>query len=194
MTGDLNSYQNGWADIERPSTFGPLRDQKHREYEEKFGAGNWRIVWRIGNIYVDRLGVYSLCEDAYFRFLEQHPPILEQLISEGCDVYDDNPSNVNSGLDYTMQETNMTHLQDIAIRRSVVRMGLWFKGPKLIQIRSDSLVHPLSKVLSPGYVPFHRPDLIFDPPLTGWWMPNTIECFYQSNKFLQRRVVGSPQM
>ncbi|MDD5746935.1 MAG: hypothetical protein PHO30_06725, partial [Candidatus Omnitrophica bacterium] len=36
--------------------------------------------------------------------------------------------------------------------------------------------------LNPGYVPFHRPELIIQPQLAGWWKPYSIEGFYQSAK------------
>jgi len=178
----------GWRTVERPGYQGKLRDTCFQEWDETFGKGNWRMVWKIRNQYVGRLGAYLLYEDAYFLFLQEHPDVLKQLITEARDVYDDEPSNVNSGLDYMKQETKRTHLQDIAIRRSLVRMGLWFKGTELIRIRQEMGPHPLSMILGPGKIPFHRPDLIEKPELLGWWDPGTVEAFYQSGKVLQVRT------
>lgn len=76
-------------------------------------------------------------------------------------------------------------MQDIVIKRSLVRMGLWFQGSEPIRIRQSLDEHPLSTILSPGRVPFHRPDLIEKPELKRWWDPQTIESFYQSNRYLQ---------
>jgi len=176
-----------WETLERPSYLGKKRDQKYAEWNALYGAGNWRICWKIGENFVDFLGVCALYEDGYFEFLRENPEFLYELIGETSDVYDDSPSNVNSYLDYIVQETERTHIQDIAIRRSLVRMGLWFKGNQLIQIRHSQGTHRLSMILSPGKVPFHKPNLIVEPELTGWWDKGSVESFYQSNKFLQRK-------
>ncbi len=174
-----------WTTVERPGYLGKHRDEKIKEWNEKYGADNWRLAWKIGKVFVDQFGAYALYEDAYFEFLKNHPIILHELVCGASNVYDDKPSNVNSGFDYNRQETSRTHLQDIAIRRSLVRLRRWFKGNQLIQIRQDKGMHPLSIILSPGKVPFHKPELIEKPELEGWWNLETIESFYQSNKFLQ---------
>ncbi len=176
-----------WATVGRPGYLGRHREEKYRKWEEKYGKGNWRLVWRAGETFVDFFGVCALYEDAYFEFLRNNPDILKQLIAEASNVYDDETSNIESGFDYTKQETPRTHIQDIAIRRSVIRMGLWFRGGELIRIRQEKGIHPLSIILSPGRVPFHRQDLIEKPELERWWYVGTIESFYQSNKFLQAK-------
>ena len=81
-------------------------------------------------------------------------------------------------------------IQDIAIRRCVLRRGVWFRGDKLIRIRQEKGDHQLSIILSPGRVPFHRADLIVKPEIEGWWEPGTIEAFYQSNRMLQKVIWG----
>jgi hypothetical protein len=131
--------------------------------------------------------VVMLYEDAYLAHLQANQDQLLILVNGACDVYDDAPSNVTSGLDYQAQETSRTHLQDIAIRRCLVRLGHWFQGSELIRIRDDQGDHPLSLKLSPGRVLFHRPDLIILPELIGWWESGSVESFYQSNKQLQVR-------
>ncbi|MFC1731984.1 hypothetical protein ACFL6I_16820 [candidate division KSB1 bacterium] len=40
------------------------------------------------------------------------------------EVYDIHPSNVESGLDYSNQECDATHLQDISVRRALTRIKL----------------------------------------------------------------------
>ena len=176
---------NGWVALERPGYFGRYRNDRYRNWDEKYGAGNWRIVWLAGESYVDFLGVCALYEDAYFVFLKSDILVLKNLIDSAIEVYDDAPSNVESGLDYKKQETERTHIQDIAIRRSLIRMGRWFKGTELIRIRQEKGTHKLSVTLSPGRVRFHLPELIVKPQITGWWDNNSIESFYQSNKHLQ---------
>jgi hypothetical protein len=184
----------GWVNEARPGYFGREREQRRQEYDAQYGVGRWRIVWQIG----ERVGgfgeVVMLYEDAYVLYLTQRIDLLDQLIAEAAEVYDDAPSNVASGLDYTAQETAQTHLQDIAIRRSLVRLGRVFRGSRLIQIRGAAAtppVHPLSLELFPARVPFHRLDWICRPYMEGWWTregsATSVEGFYQSNKLLQVR-------
>lgn len=176
-----------WVTIERPHYLGKHRNEIFKEWDEEYGKGNWRLVWKVGEILVDFLGVCALYEDAYFEFLRSRSKILKQLILEASNVYDDEPSNVESGFDYTKQETRLTHIQDIAIRRSLIRLGLWFRGKELIRVRQEKGTHPLSITLSPGRVPFHRKDLILQPEIEGWWYGETVESFYQSNRLFQVR-------
>ncbi len=164
---------------------GSKRDEKYRLWDQSYGPGNWHLIWKFGRCNLDFIQACQIYEDAYFIFLKNNRLILKDLVSSASDVYDDHPSNVHSGLDYTIQETVHTHLQDIAIRRSLFRLGTVFEGQELIQIRDSRGTHPLSLTLSPGRVPFHQPELIIQPELTGWWQLGSVESFYQSNRFLQ---------
>lgn len=190
--GAAAEAQDTWTTIERPSQFGKDRDKRYREFDEKYGKGNWRLVWEVGGHAIDRDGIVMLYEDAYYFFLKAHPEILDRLLADARDVYDDAPTNVTSGLDYDKQETDRTHLQDISLRRVAIRFGRWFTGKDLVQIRDTQGSHPLSVTLSPGQVPFHMPELIKQPEATGWWKPGTVECFYQSNRVLQVKKAAKP--
>lgn len=178
-----------WKTVEdnqgRPGYLGKHRAEKYAQWDSQFGVGNWRLVWKWGSRYLDFVQACMVYEESYYQYLKNNPSILEELLLVAYDVYDDAVSNVNSGLDYTKQETDRTHIQDISIRRVVCRLGRKFGGDKLIRIRHDRGEHPLSMTLSPGKVPFHRPDRIIEPWLTGWWGAGTVECFYQSNRVLQ---------
>lgn len=174
-----------WKMVGRPGYLGKERDERYAQWDRAYGVGVWRLVWKFGEVVTDFTGACAIYEDAYHCFLERNLRIRRRLIKEARDIYDDAPSNVDSCLDYTKQETARTHVQDIAIRRSLVRMGLRFQGSNLIQIRDKLGDHPLSLVLSPGRVPFHRCDLIEQPELQGWWRPASVEAFYQSNRYLQ---------
>ena len=179
---------DNWQTVERPGYFGKHRDERYREFDESYGEGNWRIAWKFGGITLSSLiEVCMFYEDSYYWFLYRHQEVLVELIGVASDVYDDDPSNMGSGYDYSIQETSRTHLQDIAIRRSVLRLGRRFVGPEPIQIRDKLGEHPLSLTLSPGRVPFHMPKIIVTPELEGWWEPGSVESFYQSNKVLQVR-------
>ena|SRR3989338_673364 len=174
-----------WITVGRPGYLGGTRDLKHAEWSAHFGPWQWRLVWKIGGVFHGKEAVYALYEDAYFELLKNSSAVRDLLVREAENVYDDSPTNVDSGLNYFIQETKRAHIQDIAIRRSLVRLGLWFQGDKLIQIRDSEGAHTLSKILSPGRLYFHRPDLIEQPELAGWWYSLSVEAFYQSNKFLQ---------
>lgn len=178
-----------WNNVERPGYLGKHRDEKFKKWDAKYGKGNWRLGWEFGEAQLDFLGACRVYEDAYFEFLKNRPGVLEQLLNEARDIYDDELSNVDSGLDYTKQETARTHIQDIAIRNCLARMGLRFKGKELIRIRQEKGNHPLSMTLSPGWVPFHKPLLIALPSMAPKWAdPDSVEDFYQSNRYLQVRT------
>jgi hypothetical protein len=184
---DSPSVQIDWRTISRPGYFGRHREAHQGAFDELYGVGRWRLAWRFGELYIDRAAMSLIYEDAYYTYLFAHQDVLNQLCAEGRDVYDDAITNTASGLDYSAQETERTHVQDIAIRRAMVRLGRSFSGTELIQIRHSDGTHPLSLTLSPGKVPFHRPELICQPQLDGWWDDGSVESFYQSNKYLQAR-------
>lgn len=177
--------QHQWQNIRRPGYLGKQRDQMQQDWDELYGVGNWQLAWQCGTECITLAAALSIYEDGYFEFFTQNPGILIELVQTASDVYDDAPSNVSSGLDYSHQETSLNHWHDIAIRRAVLRHGMWFAGATLAHIRHEQSKHPLSMVLSPGQVPFHKPSLILQPELTRWWWDTgSIESFYQSNKVL----------
>lgn len=178
-----------WQTVEaQPGFFGARRNARFEEYNQRFGQGNWRVSWQIGEQIVGFLGACALYEDGYLEFLKSQPTILEQLLAEASEVYDNDPSNLESGLDYNHQESHLTHLQDISLRRCVLRLGRNFQGSQPLQIRGSKGIHPLSQILCPGNVPFHLPHLIRNPELVGWWKPQSIEGFYQSNKIIEALI------
>jgi hypothetical protein len=99
------------------------------------------------------------------------------------DVWDSSESDIESGLDYTIQKGKATHIQDIAIRNVASIRGFEFKGNDLIQIRSHKTYW--GEQFSPGKIRLHLPSLIISPREAGWWDINSVEDFYQSNKVLQ---------
>ena len=177
-----------WQTVGRPGYLGKKRDETYAKWDREYGKGNWRLVWLVDGAVLNFLDVCLLYEFAYLVFLNNHPEIVEQLTSEAREIYDDEESNVASGMDYTKQETTRTHIQDIAIRRCLSYLGVWFRGKQLIRIRQEKGNHPLSITLSPGNVPFNHPEWIAKPELVGWWKRGSVEAFYQSNRFLQVKI------
>lgn len=176
-----------WKPAGRPGSFGSKRDEQFKEWDEKYGKGKCKIGYKVGDRFLDFPEACKIYEDAYYEFLLANAGIAKLLIKEASNVYDDEETNVDSGFDYSIQETARTHIQDIAIRNSLKRMGTWFEGNNLIQIRHLLGDHPLSLLLSPGAVPFHKPELM-EPPLETakklWYKKNSVEDWYQRAKYL----------
>lgn len=179
-----------WKPIKRPGAFGSKRDDVFKELDEQYGKGNWKIAYKVGDEFLDFEAACKIYEDAYYEFLSSNAGITNLLIDSACNVYDDEETNVDSGFDYSRQETKRTHIQDIAIRNALKRMGVWFKGNELIRIRHVAGNHPLSLLLSPGAVPFHKAELI-EPPIESdkklWYMEKSVEDWYQRAKYIMIR-------
>jgi hypothetical protein len=173
-----------WKDSERPGQFGKSRNQKIFDYNMKYAPGNWKLAWKWQNDFIEHDLVLQIYEDAYYLDSFNREERWFQLINNACNVYDNVLEDVESGLSYEMQKYSSTHLQDIAIRRVLFRRGLEFKGQELIQIKGKNKDW---KDFSPGFVKFHLPEFIEQPPITSWWMKDSIEDFYQSNKHLMIR-------
>ena len=177
-----------WITVERPGYFGKKRDELCVSWKQKFGEGNWRISHQWGDLIIPREIGIQIYEDGYYEHFNSNPENLEWLISTASDVYDTAPTNVQAGFDYANQETPNNHIHDVAIRRSVLRNGAWFRGDHLMHVRwKDSEGFRLN----PGVVSFHLPEMIVQGEINDyggkgiWWRPNTIEDFYQRNKILQ---------
>ena len=161
--------------------FGSKRQLIIEQYNQRFGSENWTTAHLIRGEIKPTDKAIELYEEGYFEFLRTHPTTLEWLVNTASDVYDISPTNVASGFDYKVQECNGIHLQDIAIRRVLRKIGREFKGNRLVQIRGSETE---GYVLNPGKVPFHLPDLILSNDNQNWWSKGSIEEFYQNNKAL----------
>jgi PTH2 family peptidyl-tRNA hydrolase len=172
---------NDWAILGRPGFVGKQKKQKSKELLTKFGEGNWKIAHLLKDTLLSREDALIHFENSYQKFFEDNPEILEWLLQTAKDIYDNQESNIDSGIDYSIQETEDVHLHDIAIRRVLQKMGKEFQGDLLLQIRGQNSD---GYILSPGQVPFYAPKLILKKQLKGFWMKNSIESFWQSNKVL----------
>jgi PTH2 family peptidyl-tRNA hydrolase len=170
-----------WIILGRPGYAGKKKKLRRKELQEKFGEGNWTFTHLVNDKLHSREEALELYETSYYQFFKNNPEILEWLVTYASDVYDTAPSNIESGFDYSIQETDAVHLHDIAIRRSLRKLEKKFQGEVLLEIRGEDSG---GYILSPSQVPFHQPDLILKPHLKGWWGKNSIESFWQSNKVL----------
>lgn len=183
--------------IERPGYFGTNRDEIHARYDEQFGENNWRIAWQWGNKIIRKSEALQIYEDGYYEFFKLNNNVLEWLVATASDVYDTAPSNIEAEFSYEVQETINNHIHDVAIRRAVLRNGVWFKGDHLVHVRPEKE----GEKLGPHLIPFHLPKMIYrgeikykgedrdfstNPP---WWIKmgieDSVEQFYQQNKVLQ---------
>ena len=199
-TKDLETITNAWARIfNKLSYIGYKKAEIYREFNEQFGEGDWEPAHFFDGEVVSREQGYLVYEEAYYEFLKNNPKIREKLVATASEVYDIAPSNVESGLDYSIQECDATHLQDISIRRALIRLRLEeqgalydsqdlpnisvFEGDHLVQVR-DHTTEGYKIGLNPGQIPFHKPELILDTNQKGWWNPESVEGWYQRNKVL----------
>jgi hypothetical protein len=178
-----------WITIERPGYFGKKRDEVYAGWDEKYGKGNWQLMWAWGKFILPKLEAYQIYEDSYYEFFKREPGKLEWLINTASDIYDTAPSNVEAPFNYEHQETPSTHLHDVSIRRSLRRLGVWFKGDHLMQVR---WIGSEGFDINPGVIPFHRPEKIYRGEIkdyTGgksfWWKEGSLEDWYQKAKVLQ---------
>lgn len=176
-----------WLNDHRPGYFGRKRDAKVAALNATLGEGKWRLAWVLPNSefsYTFQQACQALYEESYFKHLEHRPEDLDFICSFG-ECIDNAPSNVRSGCDYTVQESYSTHIQDIAIRNVLRRLGREFTGPegKVLVIRS---VDSEGFKFGPGNVPFMDPSLIIQPSLCPKWAYDcSVEDFWQSNKYVQ---------
>jgi len=175
-----NIIDNWIAIIGERGYVGSRGKQVKEELDERFGEDNWsKAHYFDGELFSKREAI-EIYENAYFEFLRDNTDVLEWLVNTASEVYDIAPSNIDSGLDYSIQECKANHFQDISIRRSLIRLGKEFKGDHLIQIRGHQSE---GYTLNPGQVPFHKPELML-PGKDSWWKRDSIEAFYQNNKVL----------
>jgi hypothetical protein len=181
-----------WQPIDNNST-GYLGKQRNEEWTKRdalYGQGDWEMGWLVEGKYLQYPEVCQLYGDAYYRYFQMRPELLDYLVEIASDVYDYDPIDIGAGLDFSKRGDVVTHIQDTAIRRCVKRFSRQFKGDKLLQIRDRAGEHPLSIALSPGQVPFHKPELLSRPDnlatitQEAWWLPGSVEDFYQRAKRL----------
>ncbi|GEM_PF-475940 len=170
-----------WHRIGRPKAIGSRKEEVVKNCDTLYGKDNWRWVWNHDGQSLDLQQVLALYEQAYTRYFNQHPEELQWIAENFANVYDNHPSNVHSGIDYTIQEFGGHHFQDIAIRRVMAKQGLRFRGTGLLEIRMKAP----GKQWSPGEIPFHAPDSIHQPELVGWWKQGSLESWYQSARYLE---------
>jgi hypothetical protein len=195
--------------VERPGFFGRRKNEKIAALNKKYGEGKWELRHvmpfdplpgttepvipspvTLEETYDFMRACKELYEESYFKFLTANPDKVA-LICAFYEVFDNADTNVFSGTDYTKQEAFSTHIQDIAIRNVLARLGRKFSplpSSGLLQVRGpDSVGYQLG--LNPGQVPFFAPGMITQPSLAPLWaMKGSVEDLWQSNKWVLRKL------
>lgn len=181
-TSDLK-LENHLVILNQLSYAGFKRPQIERNLDKTFGKENWQEAHFIDGNVITKQKAYKIYEESYYEFLKSRPDVLEWLVNTASEVYDIQPSNIESGCDYNKQECTAVHLQDIAVRNVLKRLDRKFKGDHPVQIRGHKTE---GYVLNPGQVPFHEPDKILSSGNNQkkWWRKDSVEEWYQSSKAL----------
>ena len=176
--------KHDWRAIERIGYLGKKRDIVVHGLNQKYGQDRWTFAWRFFNQHHEFVAACKyFYERSYYQFLKARPEELDYICSFG-EVIDNAESNVDSGLDYTVQETKATHIQDIAIRNVLYTLGRKFnkRSDQLLVVRGEGTN---GFRFNPGNVPFFVPDQIIGPKVSpDWAMPGSVEDFWQNNKHL----------
>lgn len=181
-----------WKTIGRPGWFGEERDKIISSYDTEYGPDGWRVMHQLGPYTLDlraALHLYELSYETHFLHPENRY-IWKDLMKQAKNVWTEEPPDIMSGTDYSIQNAKAAHYEDIAIRRILQKHDKAFEGDRLIRVRADS-EDLVGIVLSSIHIPFIFPKYI-EKPLEGtyWWNRHkgSLEDFWQTNKILQVRV------
>jgi hypothetical protein len=173
-----------WIIIDRPGMFGKSRDRKISGYNSKYGQGNWRLVWCVDEVFYEFVEACYFYELSYIEYLKDKSDLIDYICGFK-EVIDNSMTNIQSGMDYSIQESASTHIQDIAVRRAIHHFGRTFdpNSNRILEVRSNK---SSGAQFSPGKIPFFDPSKIHLPSIGPRWAnKNSVEDFWQSNKYLQ---------
>lgn len=129
------------------------RDSFMRKVEKTVGKNNWTWAFKFRNkFYSFHLG-FQIYEDAFYSFLLKNIDLLKSLVTDYENVYHNTYEDFDSGLDYNIQKDKTDHYDDIAIRRSIARLGLQFGGKQILDIKNS----PYSELKIPFHMPLGKP-------------------------------------
>jgi len=187
----MTIIQSKWKTIAFPGWFGEAKDQMLADFDKQYGKNNWRIRHRLGSRLIDfseATRIYELCYEMHFL----NPDVRYlwfDLFRRAKDVWTELESDVDSGMDYSIQKAPAPHYEDIAIRIIMQRYGKVFSGDNLIRIRADA-DDAVGVALSSIHIPFMFPQFIENNGHEiQWWNRHkgSLEHFWHANKELQVR-------
>jgi hypothetical protein len=107
-----------WIPVGLPGYSGAAKGQRQAVLDARFGPDGWRFAHVVRGAIVPKSVAILEYEAAYRRYLIDRPALVEFLVSQCGNVYDDNIANVYDA-DYEQPHTDMNHYQDIAVRRVI---------------------------------------------------------------------------
>src|SRR5258706_1802030 len=198
MTMEILSNSPSWVTVEHPGYLGKRKDEKYKEWNEKYGEEKWRIVNETATreIFSYEDIIYKVYVPGYVQYFLKNPEEAIFITDNFSYGYDKDLCSREQAFDiYALYNkegvANQFHHTALNIALEYY-LGIKFKGDRPIQIRegkpgtSDS-EQPEGFRWSPGRIMSARLDLIPKIELNKWWSSGTIEDFYQSSKALQIR-------
>jgi hypothetical protein len=205
-----------WMPVGVPGFSGEAKQRRAELLDERFGADGWRWGYVVRGQVVGFDAAIAEYEQGYRVYLTEHPEIVEWLVAEAGNVYDERVENVfDDG--YLQPSPVPNHYQDISVRRVVAELtgtvgagsgeleemvdlstgethvvprAPGFRGPHLVQLRdADSPAY----FLNPALVPIHDPALITTLPGRSEWYHSegcahlSIEAYWQQCKVIEVR-------
>jgi hypothetical protein len=178
---DMQATATSWFKLVHELGYVGFDRKKLENLDTKWGSDGWVMAHIYRGETITTRQALRLYEGSYVRFLKKEPAVLYWLTKNASDVYDINPEDVLSGLDFSVQNQAATHFHDIAVRRALKRLGHEFRGDHLVHIRGHTSE---GYVLNPGRVPFLNPKDILSDNNVHWYAKGSVEDFYQSNKVI----------
>lgn len=177
--------------LARPGYFGRKRPQIEARYNEQFGS--WLECWQVGEWVLDFEEAVLLYDDAYYKFISEDEKNLYNII-KFAECYDSDQTNILIGLEHDPKATPR-HIQDVSVRRALVRMGTYFSGFRgsNAEYKEEELLHIRGEGtngnwLMPGNIPFHKLQLIMPTEqvenFPKWANRQSVEGFWQANKVI----------
>lgn len=206
----VQQYKDTWLKIfHYPMNTGFRSESMYNRFEKVFGKDSWLPAYYWNREVISTEKGYEIYSEAYYQFLKRNPIIRQWIQIKAREVIDYSQTNIASGVDLCEQEAAAIHLQDISVRRSLIRLEqeegdlsagkMWrsgpdiFRGNKIVQLRdrnrcpwqTHSIKYEKGLVLNSGKVLFHRPEqLIGQYKKDSWWQENSVEDYYQRNRVL----------
>ncbi|OGM11412.1 hypothetical protein A2Z22_00845 [Candidatus Woesebacteria bacterium RBG_16_34_12] len=190
---------SSWQTLEHPGYSGKKKDEQIKEWDRKYGEGNWRIAWELRNGEVlDFNGVFwKVYVLGYIMYFIKNPDEARLLTENYSYAYDKDMISPKEAFDpqslYNKQgRANQFHHVALNIALEWY-LGMPFRGDRPIQVREGKPGAPFDQWpegfrWSPGRIPTVVPNLIPDVNVEGWWESCSIEDLYQKSKVLQIRV------